>query len=47
MMVDTCDLLYAMNAGTLIAEGTPHSVVTDPGVQKAYLGKEWTERAKH
>ena len=37
MMVDTCDLLYAMNAGTLIAEGTPHSVVTDPGVQKAYL----------
>lgn len=40
MMVETCDYLYAMNFGSLIAEGTPESVVRDPGVQEAYLGKE-------
>ncbi|MCR2764358.1 ABC transporter ATP-binding protein [Microbacterium sp. zg.B48] len=39
MMVDTCDYLYAMNFGRLIASGKPEDVVRDEGVQEAYLGK--------
>jgi branched-chain amino acid transport system ATP-binding protein len=39
MMLDTCDKLYAMNFGSLIAEGTPDSVVQNPAVQDAYLGR--------
>ena len=39
MMVDTCDHLFAMNFGKLIAEGEPREVVRHPDVQEAYLGK--------
>ena len=39
MMVDTCDYLFAMNFGKLIAQGTPQEVVRHPDVQEAYLGK--------
>ncbi|MFC6695169.1 ABC transporter ATP-binding protein [Nocardioides daphniae] len=39
MMVDTCDHLFAMNFGKLIAEGDPREVVRHPDVQEAYLGK--------
>jgi branched-chain amino acid transport system ATP-binding protein len=39
MMVDTCDYVYAMTSGRVIAEGTPDAVVRDPEVQRAYLGK--------
>src|SRR5690606_14848946 len=39
MMVDTCDYLFAMSVGKLIAEGDPHDVVRHPAVQEAYLGK--------
>jgi ABC-type branched-subunit amino acid transport system ATPase component len=45
MMVDTCDYLFAMNSGVLIAEGPPQQVVGDSAVQDAYLGKRWHERA--
>jgi branched-chain amino acid transport system ATP-binding protein len=41
MMIDTCDYVFAMNSGQLIAEGTPHEVVQNPAVQEAYLGRKW------
>lgn len=45
MMVDTCDYLFAMNFGVLITEGEPDSVVRDPAVQEAYLGKRGKRNA--
>lgn len=45
MMIDTCDHVYAMNFGRLIAEGTPTDVVRSPQVQEAYLGRKWREHA--
>ncbi len=45
MMVDTCDHLFAMNFGKLIAQGTPTEVVRHPAVQEAYLGKGASQHA--
>lgn len=45
MMVDTCDYLYAMNFGKLIAEGLPTDVVRHEAVQEAYLGKRGAKNA--
>lgn len=45
MMVETCDYLYAMNFGSLIAEGYPEDVVRTPAVQEAYLGKHGRNHA--
>jgi branched-chain amino acid transport system ATP-binding protein len=45
MMIDTCDYVFAMNFGQLIAEGEPREVVRNPLVQEAYLGRKWREHA--
>jgi branched-chain amino acid transport system ATP-binding protein len=38
MMMSTCDHLWAMNAGRVIAEGSPQEVVRNDQVRQAYLG---------
>ena len=45
MMIDTCDYVFAMNTGKLIAEGEPREVVQNPLVQEAYLGRKFREHA--
>jgi ABC-type branched-subunit amino acid transport system ATPase component len=45
MMVDTCDHIFAMNQGKLIAEGRPRDVVRNKAVQEAYLGRRANDRA--
>jgi branched-chain amino acid transport system ATP-binding protein len=41
IMYDTCDQIFAMNSGVLIASGSPDAVVNSPAVREAYLGTRW------
>jgi branched-chain amino acid transport system ATP-binding protein len=36
-----CDHVIVLHHGRLLADGTPHEVVRDPGVVEAYLGEEF------
>jgi branched-chain amino acid transport system ATP-binding protein len=39
MISDICDHVYVLNLGKLIAQGDAQTVVQNPEVQAAYLGK--------
>jgi ABC-type branched-subunit amino acid transport system ATPase component len=40
LVMSVCDRLYALDFGTIIAEGTCSEVQTHPAVRRAYLGEE-------
>ena len=42
LLMGLCDRVYAMEAGRVIAEGTPDEVREDPGVIASYLGTDST-----
>ena len=40
LVMEVCDLIWVLDAGKVIASGTPDEVRVDEGVIKAYLGEE-------
>jgi ABC-type branched-subunit amino acid transport system ATPase component len=40
LVAETCDRVYVLDYGCVIASGTPHAVLGDPAVRTAYLGSE-------
>ena len=38
LVLDTCDYVYVLDAGRLIAEGEPHEIASNPQVIDAYFG---------
>jgi len=40
MLMGLCDRVYAMDAGLVIADGTPHEIREDPAVIASYLGTD-------
>jgi ABC-type branched-subunit amino acid transport system ATPase component len=40
LLTSLCDRIYAMEAGAIIADGSPHQVCSDPRVVAGYLGTD-------
>ncbi|QII87235.1 ABC transporter ATP-binding protein [Bordetella hinzii] len=43
---ELCDRVTVLDTGTVIAQGEPEAVVTDPVVVEAYIGSGWKRRAQ-
>jgi branched-chain amino acid transport system ATP-binding protein len=40
LVMDVCDLIWVLDAGSVISAGTPEHVRSDPAVLAAYLGED-------
>ncbi len=39
--LDICQLAYIVNAGSVLAEGTPADILKNPQVRQVYLGEQF------
>ena len=39
LVLDLCDYVYVLNAGRLLAEGSPDELARNPEILGAYLGE--------
>jgi lipopolysaccharide export system ATP-binding protein len=37
-----CDRAYILNAGTMLTEGKPEQIISNPDVRKVYLGQDFS-----